>query len=297
MSINLLQEPSRLVQIADELESFFHLLVYYAVRHLRSTCDKPSSWITEYFYRYSGREHLGRKLSTVQTRGRLETVSPPGPLLFFSPLDELLFTALQSFKAHYKVMDHERQEAYDRTHPPSPPPPPMVPMTAARRRLMRRNCHVDEDVRAVLSAERAARDLVDRGPTTEERELAAKLKDHTFMLAHFERFLQDPSWSDDDRIPSPSPPPSPPPPPPASHEDSQPNPMSKSNANARLTGAGKRPSPAESRGDRDRAPKRQRISKPKPVRKAPTPALPSTHTMRTRSQARKETAALGARAR
>ncbi|KAI1788236.1 hypothetical protein LXA43DRAFT_649327 [Ganoderma leucocontextum] len=299
MSINLLQEPSRPVQISDELESFFHVLVYYAVRHLRSTCDHPSSWITDYFYRYSGLQRLGQKLSTIETRGRLETLSPPGPLLFFSPLDKLLFIALQSFKAHYKVMDHARQEAC--AAPPTPPPP-MAPMTAARRRLMRRNYHVDEEIRALLCAERAARNLLEEGPTSEERELAAKLVDHTFMLAHLEKFLQDPRWSDDDRIP-------PPPPPSTSRGDSQPNTnlqlntnpqpnaTSKSNANRKATEVGKRPRPAESSSNEDRPVKRQRTSKSKPIRKASAPTRPPTHAMRTRSQTRRERTVLGAQAR
>ena len=42
MSINLLQEPSPPAQVSDALESFFHILVYYAVCHLQSTCNDPS---------------------------------------------------------------------------------------------------------------------------------------------------------------------------------------------------------------------------------------------------------------
>ncbi len=288
MSVNLLQEPSRPVQISDELESFFHVIVYYAVRHLRSTCDRPSSWITDYYYRYAGPQQLGAcglKSTAIETRGRLETLSPPGPLLFSSPLDELLSTALQSFRAHYKVMDHERQQACA----PPPPSSPVPPMDPARKRLRRRNYHVDEEVRALLRAERANRKPVQQGPTAEERDLAAKLVDHTFMLAHLEKFLHDPRWSDDDRIPPP-----PLPPPSSSRADSQPDATSKSSA---IPEVGKRPRPAESSSNGDDAAKRQRTSKSKPVRKTPVPPRSSTHTMRTRSQARRERAGLGAPAR
>lgn len=285
MSVNLLQEPSRPVQVSDELESFFHVLVYYAVRHLQSTCDSPSSWIVDYFHRYAGPQQLGAcgmKSTAIETRGRLETLSPPGPLLFFSPLDDLLSTALRSFTAHYKVADYDRQQVCA----PVPPSAPRPPMDPGRKRLRRRNYHVDKEVRALLRAERAMQDPIEQGPTEEERDLAARLVDHTFMLAHLEKSLQDPRWSNDDRIP----PPAPPPPPSCGDAQSTANAAPGPNANSKPAGVGKRPRPAESSGDANRAPKRQRISKPKPVRKAPAPTLPSTHGMRTRSQARKDRA-------
>ena len=289
MSINLLQEPARAVQVSDELESFFHVLVYHAVRHLRSTCDRPSSWITDYFHRYAGPQRLGAcglKSTAIETRGRLESLSPPGPLLFFSPLDELLSIALCIFRAHYKVMEHERQK----DSAPPPPPPPRPPMDPTRKRLRQRNYHVDEKVRALLAAERAARQPVDQGPTAEEREWSAKLADHTFMIAHLENFLQDSRWSDDDRIPPPQPPPLP-----TSRADSPPDavPQPKA-ANPKAAGVGKRTRPAEPSGNEDRAAKRQRTLRPKLVRKAPAP---STHAMRTRSQMRRDGAALGVQTR
>ncbi|PIL32490.1 hypothetical protein GSI_05193 [Ganoderma sinense ZZ0214-1] len=314
MSINLLQEPARPVQIPDELESFFHVLVYHAVRHLRSTCERPSWWITDYFYRYDGPQRLcacGLKSTTIERNGRLETQSPPGPLLFSSPLDDLLFEVLQSLKALYKVRDHDRQQALT---PPPAPPPAIAPtgMTAAQRRILDTIYHIDEKILAQLDAERAAQSLVDRGPTAEERELAAKLADHAWMLAHLERFLEDPRWPDDDRIPR-APLRRPPPPASSPSGDPQPNAhapsRSESNASANpgaeVAGTGKRRRQEEPlsglNGDQDRAAKRQRTTKPKPkpkpVRKAQAPARPSTHAMRTRSQARRERAAAGGLAR
>lgn len=157
-------------------------------------------------------------------------------------------------------MEHERREAYARAHPPSPSRPPTAAgskMAAGRRRPIKRiDYHVDEKILAQLEAEHAARSLIDKGPTAEERELAAKLVDHAFMLAHLEEFLQDPHWSDDDRIPLPSPPP------PASHGEPRPKVMLKAPA------VGKRPRPAESSsdGDRPRPPKWQWTPTPNRVR-------------------------------
>ncbi|TBU38878.1 hypothetical protein BD309DRAFT_1022539 [Dichomitus squalens] len=49
MSVNVLQRPAHPVTITDELESFFHVLLYLCVRFLRSTCEDPPSWIDTYF--------------------------------------------------------------------------------------------------------------------------------------------------------------------------------------------------------------------------------------------------------
>ena len=232
---------------------------------------------------YYHEDRAGRRASAIQFHGHLENGSPPGFLSFFSPLDELLYIALQSFKAHYAIMQHERRQAH--ALPPRPPPPRTAPILAAMIRLRRRNYPVDEKIRAILNAERAARKLIEDGPTAAERELAAKLVDHAFMIEHLEQFLQDPRWSDDDRIP-------PPPPPQTFHGDFQPDTAPRpSNVNPEAV---KRPHPAESTSQGDRARKRQKTSKSKPARKAPIPAQPPTHTMRTRSNTRRDRTALGA---
>ncbi|EJF60668.1 hypothetical protein DICSQDRAFT_137216 [Dichomitus squalens LYAD-421 SS1] len=54
MSVNLLQYPSETSKVADELESFFYLMVYNAFRHLRSSCNDPAWWVTTCFDHYAG---------------------------------------------------------------------------------------------------------------------------------------------------------------------------------------------------------------------------------------------------
>lgn len=106
MSVNLLNHITKPVKVSDELESFFHLLVYYAVRYLRSNCAGVSSWIDNYFHSYSGPERMhtcGQKWSTVEFTGALEIESPEGPLLFHSPMDAVLAVILKSIRVYYKV--------------------------------------------------------------------------------------------------------------------------------------------------------------------------------------------------
>ena len=50
MSVNLLCDPYKPARISDELESFFHFLVYLSVSYLRSNCSLyRNSWIKTYF--------------------------------------------------------------------------------------------------------------------------------------------------------------------------------------------------------------------------------------------------------
>ncbi|KAI1788212.1 hypothetical protein LXA43DRAFT_648693 [Ganoderma leucocontextum] len=106
MSVNSLQRPSQPVAVPDELESFFHVLLYFAVPFLRSMCDTPSAWIDNYFHNYSGSdsEHThacGQKSVTIEVTGKLRTLSPLGLLRFNSPLDTIFAEMLPCFKARY----------------------------------------------------------------------------------------------------------------------------------------------------------------------------------------------------
>ncbi|EJF60931.1 hypothetical protein DICSQDRAFT_170786 [Dichomitus squalens LYAD-421 SS1] len=126
MPVNLLSRPAQAVRISDELESFFHVLVYYSLRHLRSNCAHPISYIDNYFHNYAGPGFLytcGWKSLVMEVDEWLSTRFPHRPLLFRSPVDELLDTLLKCFRAHYRVLQDDLRKAA----PPTPPLPPMDP--------------------------------------------------------------------------------------------------------------------------------------------------------------------------
>ncbi|TBU56983.1 hypothetical protein BD310DRAFT_949745 [Dichomitus squalens] len=212
MSVNLLQCPSETPKIADELESFLHVMVYNDVRHLHSNCNDPVWWVTTYFNHYAGpgRMHTcGQKSVAIETSGRLKTLSPRGPLLFYSPKDGLCFNALQSFRARYKVMEYEPQAgALPCPSPPRSPPrssrsPPASGDTHVYDRA--RSIGIDEKIIAQIEAEWDTWMPPDDSPTVEDRRLAEKLLDHQFMIELYEKVLGNPRWPEHDRITQPQP--------------------------------------------------------------------------------------------
>ncbi|TBU26886.1 hypothetical protein BD311DRAFT_666546 [Dichomitus squalens] len=212
MSVNLLQRPSETPKIADELESFLHVMVYNAVRHLRSNCNDPAWWVTTYFDHYAGPGHMhtcGQKSVAIETSGRLKTLSPRGPLVFYSPMDGLCFTALQSFRARYKVMEYEPQAgALPCPSPPrSPPRSSRSPPASGHTHVydQARSIGIDEKIIAQIEAEWDTWTPPDDSPTVEDRRLAENLVDHQFMIELFEKVLGNPRWPEHDRITQPRP--------------------------------------------------------------------------------------------
>ena len=204
MSVNLLNHVAKPVHISDELESFFHVLVYYAVRNLHSNCKDVDSWIDNYFHKYSGPERelcCGQKSYTMEVTGQLRTRILEGPLVFGSPMDYVLHTISKSLRAHYKVMGYEALKASAELPCPEPtclskePQPPVVlaPMS---------DDFKDHPDVAQWEAEweaAMAQPPVDDSPTPEDRELAARMSDHKFMLKLISKQLWNSHWRIDDR--------------------------------------------------------------------------------------------------
>ncbi|TBU26897.1 hypothetical protein BD311DRAFT_412840 [Dichomitus squalens] len=207
MSVNLLSRPAQPVRVSDELESFFHVLVYYSLHYLRSNCAHPMSYIDNYFHNYAGPGFLytcGWKSLAMEVDEWLSTRFPHRPLLFLSPMDELLDTLLKCFRAHYKVLQDDLRKA-------APPTPPLSPMDPDKPRQGLAPIAIPKIVYFGEDAERPHHDSDeddededddDETPTPEDRERAQRIRDHKFVLDHFERVLQSPDWPEDDRIPS-----------------------------------------------------------------------------------------------
>ena len=208
MSVNLLQRPNHRACVADELESFFHVLLYHSVRQLRSTCDDPASWIEDYFETYYGNMRMhacGPKSITLEVTGRLKTLPPVRPLLFDSALDTLFSELLIRFKARYKVLNDDISRSLRRL-PPAPPLPPKTPAAPTREPAPLRSPRILNEKQAKMQAEIAAKlanySPPSFAPSPEECRLASEVADHEFVLELFGRILEDAGWPEDDRIPS-----------------------------------------------------------------------------------------------
>ncbi|TBU21611.1 hypothetical protein BD311DRAFT_706798 [Dichomitus squalens] len=206
MSVNLLTRITKPVEISDELESFFHVLVYYAVRYLRSNCPDVSFWIEDYFHRYAGPERMltcGQKSYTVEVAGWLRIRSPLSALVFRSPMDDVLSDILHSLWAHYKIMEYEAAQAFPPPPHPNTPPQPLSLLDELIYIAKYDKFDTGSDPEQVAKWEAQSQAcLVDEGPTPKERELAKQVADHKFMLDRLARALRDPRWRGNDRIPT-----------------------------------------------------------------------------------------------
>ncbi|EJF60926.1 hypothetical protein DICSQDRAFT_170783 [Dichomitus squalens LYAD-421 SS1] len=199
MSVNILTNPLTPVQVSDELESFFHVLLYYSLRYLRSNCKCPTSYIEKYFENYAGPGRLhtcGWKSWAIEVDYFLSNQYPACPLLFDSTMYEILGTIMKCFQVLYKV----RKANGRKTRPPPLPPKLPPPKPPARIPVIR---FFGDDAK-LARAKMPAPPPVDDTPTSEDRERAKKVTDHQFMIEHITKTLSSSEWPDDDCAPPPA---------------------------------------------------------------------------------------------
>ena len=216
LSVGMLTDNPKTVEIPDELESYLHVLLYFSVRYLQSDCKDPAEFIESYFDSYTFQDGLytcgARKMHVIQTAGRLE-VRKDVPLTFNSPMDHIFGTLLPVFKAHYKVQDYLKKKDAAlklpfrniRPMPSSAPrPSPAVPTAPGARRGTS-----DKAAAQALTAQTMALVVpVKNAPDPEDYARAALLQNHNFVLGTLMNVLhrRDPEcpWGDDkvgDRVP------------------------------------------------------------------------------------------------
>lgn len=112
MSVALLDNPSKVVEIADDLEAHFYVLLYHAVRYLRSNCTNVPNWIEDFFDVFTiedGQYKCGYKKDNAITKGEL-VIKSGTPLEFDSPMDALLYQLVQAFRAFYTVRTYDEEQ-------------------------------------------------------------------------------------------------------------------------------------------------------------------------------------------
>ncbi|KAI0357251.1 hypothetical protein OH77DRAFT_1451546 [Trametes cingulata] len=125
MSVNYVESHwTRPVVVADELESFVHVLLFYAVRFLRSTLSDVTAFVIEYFDTFQRNAQSDRRwcsaLKTTAMKHR--EIEYQGMTLEFqrttgdigNPLNTLLAQLLFLIGARYKVLKFERTLAQTR---------------------------------------------------------------------------------------------------------------------------------------------------------------------------------------
>ncbi|KAH9943849.1 hypothetical protein B0H21DRAFT_823505 [Amylocystis lapponica] len=104
------------IVLQDDLESFFHVLLYMAVRFIPSNCDDVGGFIDRFFeaavVRKDGEYICGSDKLHMMKSGQIELSGTPGnlvpvPLKFMEskvgyPMNQLIYTLLQWFSAYYR---------------------------------------------------------------------------------------------------------------------------------------------------------------------------------------------------
>ncbi|KAI0641582.1 hypothetical protein C8Q79DRAFT_1014034 [Trametes meyenii] len=129
MSVAYVQDHPAPVTVADELESFFHVTLFYAVRLIRTNIPNVEAFVVNYFDSYSpGAGRLGRVCSDTKTH-----IITTGSLFAHSldirfyldkkrenkKLNELLGRWLELFRARYAVRKWERQSSGEQESGPA----------------------------------------------------------------------------------------------------------------------------------------------------------------------------------
>ncbi|KAI0716903.1 hypothetical protein C8Q76DRAFT_795142 [Earliella scabrosa] len=109
MSVALLKDRTKPVEISDELEPFTYILIENAVQHLRSNCTRVDDWLEAFFHSDYPRLRpcAGQmKRDAVTAYPKFFSLYPPCKDLTFGKLmDGLYKSLLKAFKALYDVRE------------------------------------------------------------------------------------------------------------------------------------------------------------------------------------------------
>ncbi|KAL1938033.1 hypothetical protein VTO73DRAFT_12044 [Trametes versicolor] len=181
--------------VADELEAFFHVLLFYALRFLPHTLGdgEVGPFIAEYFEVSrdggAGKRMCGLDKSAVMNSGDLRSLSIRFRKSYHdlgSPLDTLLHHVLRHFGARYKIMAYERtikQKTSEDKATPSEIVPKRPQFTLARYEDTEMPWWYRDD-RPPLSPRAGP-----RPPNEETKKLAADLDGHRKVLGVFGSIL------------------------------------------------------------------------------------------------------------
>ncbi|KAI1788182.1 hypothetical protein LXA43DRAFT_1097516 [Ganoderma leucocontextum] len=195
LSIALLGPGDKLITLADELESFFHVFLYYALRYIRSlNCDSEAiaNFLDSYFDLYGCEEGVytcgALKSSTIKL-GKISVGSQT--LRFGNPLDKLFSKILSWFKAHYVIADHNKEVADKAKDKASASAGTHTGSSDLRRLLFMQN-DTTSNILAQFGPMESLPQPVE-GPTKEDTALAEVLKTHKGLVLALGEALHD-TW-------------------------------------------------------------------------------------------------------
>ena len=193
MSVELLTNLYKCVEVPDDLESFFLVLLYYAIRYLDSNVKDAGDYIEEFFDTFTLQDGV-YTVGTVKRhtmKAGLELTTTPGAgsekLVFNLPLDGLFKTLLRSFQTAYKIREYDSRLPVDplssnivaKVPPQTPVEMSMILMTEG---LMLPETLIPETTVEAAPAR----------PTDHERKLARNATNHLEMIVLLRQALSCP---------------------------------------------------------------------------------------------------------
>ena len=207
MSVASLRDVLHVVDIADEIESFFNVIIYNAVRYMPHTLKHfTTAFIDEYFHGY---KRLPNGHLTVGT-GKVLAITVLGCLPIGNDQDNLCLTfgesadnqnialnsliraLLKRFKARYAVLNYENKVKTSRIGGQSPSTdeaenPQLLPRPTKRPRVEHTKLDDDYDVETPNIFDPVR-------PTDAKYKMAARLKHHDDVRALLRRALDQWTW-------------------------------------------------------------------------------------------------------
>ncbi|TFK81232.1 hypothetical protein K466DRAFT_604669, partial [Polyporus arcularius HHB13444] len=214
MSVALLSHLKANVEVCDEVESFFYIVLYHAVRYLESNLNDNTvaNYIDGFFdqYGFDNDQYTcgDKKLSTIMT-GKLANASTK--LVFAATgMNKILENLLSWFHANHIVTEYDRtlrecQSGSAATHSPLPPssgcprhstppprpPTPPSPSPSSSVSFARGEFAFEADIKARKAPSARIRQTKhDWAPSAEQRELARLVVTHDAMLDYLDDALE-----------------------------------------------------------------------------------------------------------
>lgn len=190
------------VEICDELEAFFYIILYYGVRYLHSNVVTVGNWISSFFDTYGVRGDMyicgNEKLSAIKTGTLCVAATDTDDntsVQFDSPMDGVIAELLRWFKAHFVWTQYQRQK--ERLKKPLAKSL-KAPSGSAPLRRGRDNPYPPRARDTVLPVPQPL-PLRDGRPSAEDEEMHKKVLTHDEMIDLLTAALASYDWEGDDK--------------------------------------------------------------------------------------------------
>nr|VWO99842.1 Swi1p [Ganoderma boninense] len=202
MSYGLLTTDSKVVELCDDLEAFFYVILYNAIRYVDSNCEDVATFLEDFFdcyALYQGAYYVGDKKKSAVKLAEIELNNQQKLLFAAAPMNDLVGSLLRSISAHYKIATYEHEQrrgTSDKAVIFAPQAPSQGSAADAwdDADIFLADPHLAHDQDAP-SASKETTDQSLKPPTQEELTLAKDVSDHDLFLRVVRSAMHSKGWS------------------------------------------------------------------------------------------------------